>query len=231
MLFALIIGATAAVLFYENWEYKKSSYYKATKHPYFSLRRANGRRAEYSLYKSLRHFENTGCRLLFNLILPKNNGTTTEIDVLLICSKGLFVFESKDYSGWIFGNEDHKTWTQTLPQGKRRSHKQRFYNPIMQNAGHIRQLKKLVGQNIPMHSIIVFSDRTTLKQITLRSPNVKVTNNHGVARVISTILTQLHSPIHTETEINTLYDTLYPYSQLGNPAKSQHIKNSRRVHH
>ena len=45
-------------------------------------------------------------KILRNLYVPKDNGETTEIDVLFICSKGILVIESKNYSGWIFGNED-----------------------------------------------------------------------------------------------------------------------------
>ncbi len=55
------------------------------------------------------------------------SGGTTEIDLLLIHPKGLFVFESKNYSGWIFGNEVYQNWTQTLPKGRRGDvHKERF---------------------------------------------------------------------------------------------------------
>lgn len=44
-----------------------------------------------------------GCigKALRNLQIPKDNGDTSEIDVVYITQKGIFVFESKDYSGWI----------------------------------------------------------------------------------------------------------------------------------
>lgn len=67
--------------------------------------------------------------------------------ILLINNHGVFVFESKNYSGWIFGNERSKTWTQTLPQGKGKSHKEHFLNPIMQNKLHIKWIKSLIGEN------------------------------------------------------------------------------------
>jgi hypothetical protein len=77
-----------------------------------------GRNGEYQIYKRLRNHENKGGKFLFNCYLPKENGETTEIDVLLINKNGIFVFESKNYSGWIFGDEKSKNWTQTLPQGR-----------------------------------------------------------------------------------------------------------------
>ena len=44
-------------------------------------------------------------KILRNVYLPKENGQTSEIDLLYITEKGIFVFESKNYSGWIFGND------------------------------------------------------------------------------------------------------------------------------
>ncbi len=50
-------------------------------------------------------------RILRNIYVPTDDGRTTEIDVLLITQKGIVVFESKNYSGWIFGNEADSQWT------------------------------------------------------------------------------------------------------------------------
>lgn len=221
----LIFSVAVAVLVYKNKQYKKEAYYQITKNPYSSVKRDKGRHAEYLTYKSLRHFEDRGGKFLFNILIPKGNNETTEIDVLLICSKGLFVFECKNYSGWIFGNEAQKNWTQTLPKGRGRSHKERFYNPVMQNAAHVRHLKNLVGENAPMHSIIVFSDRCTLKDITLKSSDVSVINHYKIAPVVAQICNQIQADIYTEAEINNVYVKLYPYTQFGHEEKQRHIEN------
>lgn len=44
-------------------------------------------------------------KILRNIYIPKENGETSEIDLLYITQKGIFVFESKNYSGWVFGDE------------------------------------------------------------------------------------------------------------------------------
>ena len=64
-------------------------------------------------------------RILRNVYVPKENGETSEIDVLFITQKGIFVIESKNYSGWIFGDEKAGYWTAMLPNKE----KNRFYNP------------------------------------------------------------------------------------------------------
>ena len=37
--------------------------------------------------------------------MSKEDGETSEVDLIFITQKGIFVFESKNYSGWIFGDE------------------------------------------------------------------------------------------------------------------------------
>ena len=79
--------------------------------------------------------------LLKNLYLPAD-GKTTEIDQVMIHHRGIFVVESKNYSGWIFGDEEGLYWTQSLKGNVRN----RFYNPIRQNANHIKYLAKYLSE-------------------------------------------------------------------------------------
>ena len=96
-----------------------------------------GNYGEYLTYKKLRKQEEQGARFLFNCYLPAKKDETSEVDVIMIADSGIYVFESKNYSGWIFGSEQSKSWTQTLPNGKK-ARKERFYKPIMQNKTHIK---------------------------------------------------------------------------------------------
>ena len=213
------------VFIIKNKEYKKCTYYQITKLPYFSVRRDIGKYGEYLTYKYLKKFETNGAKFLFNVYIPKENGETTEIDVLMICSKGVFVFESKNYSGWIFGSETQKNWYQTLPKGRGRSHKECFYNPIMQNRSHIKCLKAFINEEIPMRSIIVFSDRCTLKSVQVKSADISVINRYNVYPVVSRICEQIPDVLLTQTDIALIYDKLYPYTQVDKSIKEQHITN------
>ena len=139
-------------------EYKESSYYKITHNLYKSIYSDKGKFGEYDIYRRLRQQENLGGKFLFNLYIPKEKDKITEIDVLLINTKGIFVIESKNYSGWIFGDKNSRRWVQMLLYGYGQKQKNYFYNPILQNKTHIEYLKKIVKLDIPMYSIIVFSD-------------------------------------------------------------------------
>lgn len=54
---------------------------------------------------------------------------TTQIDHIIVSKFGIFVIETKNMSGWIFGSPDQAQWTQSLPGGNRF----RFQNPLRQN--------------------------------------------------------------------------------------------------
>lgn len=210
------------------WQYKKTAYYQITGYSYLSMLFDLGRYGEYLTYKCLRPYENEGAKFLFNCYLPRDNDDTTEIDVLMLFRSGLYVFESKNYSGWIFGSEKGRTWTQTLPQG-RRAHKEHFFNPIMQNNLHIKCLKNLLqDETIPVHSIIVFSERCTLKKVAVFSKNVLVINRDQVYETVLDVDSKIISGL-TQDKVIELYEKLYPYSQTSMDIRQAHIDriNSR----
>ena len=205
----------------ESSEYYKSEYYNETKVPYIVMARDTGKYGEYLSYHYLRDYTNLGGKFLFNTYLPMENNKTTEIDLILLYPFGIFVIESKNYSGWIFGNEKDKYWTQVLSTGKGKSEKKQFYNPISQNKGHIRQLRKYIPEKIAIYSMIVFSERCELKNVTTSSTNTKVIKRDQLRWNIDMI--KLQFPIEQE-EIDRIYQQLYPYTKVTDEVKQQHIR-------
>ena len=80
-------------------------------------------------------------KTLQNIYVPYIN-STSEIDVLVAHKKGIYVIESKNYSGWIFAKESDQYWTVSLPNGQ----KNKLYNPIRQNRSHIKWLRRYLGK-------------------------------------------------------------------------------------
>lgn len=101
-----------------------------------------------------------------DLILPTPDGLT-QIDHLIVSIYGVFVIETKNYDGWIFGSAEQKQWTQTI-YGK----KSRFQNPQRQNFKHTQAVERLLDlSRYQVHSVIVFArDRCEFK--TNMPPNV-----------------------------------------------------------
>lgn len=223
----LIPTITVIILIYylKIRKYNKSSYYKITKVSYFGVKFDKGKYGEYLIYKYLMGLEQQGAKFLFNIYVPKNDEETTEIDVLMVSRKGLFVFESKNYSGWIFGSEFQKYWYQTLPTGRRnKSHKEKFYNPIYQNNTHIKYLNSLIGANYPTYSIITFSERCTLRNIEVKTPNIYVINRYQIRDLITSIY-ENKPDILTDKEITEIYNNLYPCTQVDEAIRQKHIDN------
>lgn len=214
--FALWYGISAYL-------YSKTDYAKTTHKSYAAVRFNKGYYGEYLTYKYLSKYEKDGAKFLYNCYLPKDNGQTTEIDVLMIHSSGIYVFESKNYSGWIFGSEYQKTWTQTLPSG-RKTHKEHFLNPIMQNKLHIKWLQNQIDEKILVHSIIVFSERCTLKKVDVTSSNIYVINRNRLKNTVDNIAAKTVLGL-SENQIADVYNKLYPFTQVSNEDKQKHIQD------
>lgn len=221
ILFPLII--LFVVYYCEKEEYKKTAYYQITHKPFWEVSFDAGVKGEYLTYKSLRNYEQLGARFLFNVYIPKANGGMSEIDLMMICSKGIFVFESKNYSGWIFGNTTQKMWTQTLPVGRRRSHKEAFYNPILQNKSHIKHLHDFLNDVMPTFSVIVFSERCTLKKVPANSNEFSIVKRNQVTRMVSMVCNSISGELLSDAEISRIYNLLYPCTQVNEATKMQHI--------
>ncbi|MBR4732391.1 MAG: NERD domain-containing protein [Lachnospiraceae bacterium] len=159
-------------------------------------------------------------KVLRNVYLPKENGETSEVDVIFITQKGIFVFESKNYSGWIFGDEKSLNWTAMLPNKQ----KNQFYNPIMQNKTHMKWMKKFVGEDIPLFSIIAFSERCELKKVTVESPDIKVINRDMTYVTVKAIWDK-NPDVVTAEQIEELYAKLKDLTNVDQAVKLAHIEN------
>jgi len=79
-----------------------------------------GRRGEAFVNKYAIKYLTEEYHLLNNVTLEITQGTT-QIDHIIISPYGVFVIETKNKSGWIYGSERQKNWTQTFPTGDKYS--------------------------------------------------------------------------------------------------------------
>lgn len=88
---------------------------------------------------------------LGDLTLPTAQGTT-QIDHIVLSRSGVFVIETKNMSGWIFGDARQARWTQILP-----GHKAQFQNPLRQNYHHVKVVQDLLGlRRDQLENLVVF---------------------------------------------------------------------------
>ncbi|NWF38466.1 nuclease [Mariprofundus sp. NF] len=96
--------------------------------------------------------------LIKNVTIPIFGGTT-QIDHIIVSRYGVFVVETKNMKGWIFGGEHQKAWTQQIFKSK---HK--FQNPLHQNYKHTKTLELTLGlEPEKLFSLVVFVGDSTFK--------------------------------------------------------------------
>lgn len=89
--------------------------------------------------------------LLEDLTLPTAHGTT-QVDHIVLSRFGIFVIETKNMSGWIFGGKTQARWTQVM-----RRHKSQFQNPLHQNYQHIKVVQDLLSiRQDQLESLVAF---------------------------------------------------------------------------
>ena len=105
------------------------------------------------------HLDPKNYTIIHDIMLPLKDGTTTQIDHLVVCRWGVFVIEAKTYKGWIFGNAKEPSWTVT--HGRRHY---KFQNPLRQNYRHIATLSECLGcPESLFHTIVAFSGEAAFK--------------------------------------------------------------------
>lgn len=230
LLFFLILGIAATALIRIAY-YKKTEYYLITHIPYRKAHSDEGHFGEYLTYKRLKSLKGYK-RFLFNVYIPKDDGTFTEADVIMLHESGIYVFESKNYSGWIFGSETQKNWTQTLPSGRKKSKKIVFLNPILQNKVHVKWLQAYLNSdaNLPFYSYIVFSERCELKKVTLTSDNHSVIKRNDILQAVSAKASK-SGKLLTQSKIEALFKQLYPLTQVNDTIKASHVQTIQSKYH
>ncbi|MDC0663588.1 nuclease-related domain-containing protein [Marinobacter sp. SS21] len=118
-----------------------------------------GKMGEFLVNASARLFlDKNRYHLIKNVTLPTEGGTT-QIDHIIVSQYGVFVVETKNMKGWIFGSANQRYWTQKIYK-----YSQKFQNPLHQNYKHVKTLQSLLGLgDQQVHSLVVFVGDSTFK--------------------------------------------------------------------
>ncbi|MCR4880254.1 MAG: NERD domain-containing protein [Bacilli bacterium] len=154
------------------------------------------------------------------LVSRNKEGThSIQIDHIFISHRGIFVIETKDYKGKIYGNTYDKYWTQYI--GRRTEN--RLYNPIMQNETHCRYIDKLFHHRYMIDNIVIFLDAELYingRDDTLFNPLSFVNYYCGIKD--NTYL--------STNDIDYISNKLYDLLMNRSITKEEHIRNIRRDH-
>lgn len=161
----------------------------------FKSRWLKGIFGEFLVNRLLSKLPESDYTLIKDVTLPTSNGTT-QVDHIVVSKYGIFVVETKNMKGWIFGSARQKLWTQKIYR-----HSSKFQNPLHQNYKHIKALETLLGCSADyLHSVIVFIGDSTFK--TEMPPNV--TYARGSIRYIQ----QFNKVVFSDKDYARLTDSI-----------------------
>lgn len=155
--------------------------------------------------------------LIKDVTLPTEDGST-QIDHVIVSKYGVFVVETKNMKGWIFGSQNQKTWTQKIYK-----HSSKFQNPLHQNYKHVKTLESLLElSDQQIHSVVVFVGDSTFKT----DMPENVTYGSGYLRFIRSKM----QPVLTELEVKEITSKI----ETGRLAPSfktnrEHVKHVKNI--
>lgn len=153
---------------------------------------------------------------LHNVTLNTPDGTT-QIDHVFLSRYGIFVLETKNMSGWIFGSEKQAQWTQKL---YKRTFK--FQNPLRQNYKHLKALEATLGASPEhLHSVIAFVGGSTFKT----EVPANVTLGIGFIHYIKSFQQPVFSQIEVEAMVQALQTSRCAPSLA---THREHVQNLKR---
>lgn len=165
-------------------------------------------------------FDKRYYKILRNVYIPQRQGVFTEIDVLLLHETGMYVFESKNLSGSVYGDMDHPQWQRYKKNGD----KEFIPNPIRQNDGHIRALCEYLNQNeyrFRVFSMIVFGTKSNLKFV---PEDTSLMSIHDIYNLEMDLIKKMqsHQSFYNANTIDAWCKKLLPCTMLSEEEKQKH---------
>jgi len=170
-------------------------------------------KTEFNLWLSL---DKELYRRFHNVIIPSNNGTT-QVDHILVSPFGLFIVETKNRTGWIYGSETQENWTQVVYKNK-----YSFQNPLKQTHRHKKVLSKYLDiDESYIETVIVFVGDSQFK--TELPSNV-------LSSGLGSYIKQFNDTVLSDTEVERISGLLSNVKTENNISKEEHIQSLQERH-
>ncbi|WP_305927950.1 nuclease-related domain-containing protein [Bacillus mycoides] len=153
--------------------------------------------------------------VLHDVTVHTEYGDTTQIDHIVIAETGVFVIETKNYEGWIYGDEKAARWTQGI---FRKKHS--FQNPFRQNYKHTKAIEWVMEQQLPCISIATFHPKCSLKRVNVHSKDKHILYYNNLKKCIES-----YTDIQlTKEEVQHIYQTILRANITDKGIEKKHVK-------
>ena len=157
-----------------------------------------------------------GYRVLNDLLL-KYEGYTVQIDHVIVSEYGVFVIESKNFRGTIYGAAEIKRWVQ-INKGK----KHRFYSPIIQNNRHRVALSSIC--NLPLLKVIPITVFVGKCELHLEDVSRTI-----LSKDLLPYIKGINEKILSESDVDKIYSCLESKNITSESARRHHVAYVQRV--
>lgn len=183
-----VVGPQVVAFFLKSWYLWVLFFLAILIRCFYPDKKSKGELGEQEVSKILKKLPKRNYQVYNNLLLKKTSGST-QIDHVVVSTYGIFVIETKNYKGNIYGSDRLNEWEQNIY-----GNKYYFMNPVHQNYGHIMALKTLLSsyKKIPYISIVTFSTNCDL-YVRCKTP---VVYYHEVNKIIR----EYKTPVLTREE-------------------------------
>ena len=203
-IFAILISASIALKLFFSW---------------FNSPKRKGDRAEKAVVNRLEGRLPAEYKVLNDVYLPLSDGTTAQIDHIVVSRYGVFVIETKNYSGWIFGKADDAEWTQKFYRKR-----ETFENPLRQNYAHICALvENLRIDKSYFHNVVAFTDNCEFKK---KRPEKVISTRQIVEYICS-----FDRPLMTAVQVDKIAKAIRECDgSISEERRANHVANLKKRH-
>lgn len=181
---------------------------------------------EFKVFKIFNKYFGENASIFNSVYLPKENNKVTEVDLIAINEKCIFIVEVKNLYGIITGNKEEKYWKQQLND----SLVEELYNPIIQNQNHIKYFKKnldLAQYNLSdknIYSLIIFGEKSNINSVRYNKSNVKIININELENTLDQIMDE-NSIILKQTQIEEISSIIKKFEDVDFEVIENHIND------
>ena len=171
--------------------------------------------------------------VLNDLIIETGKGYSTQIDHIVISKYGIFIIETKNYRGVIYGSDEKDQWKQVITyktfyrrrKYRKETHVYHFYNPVKQNMSHVHTIQYMLNKywrHFEIFPIVVFVGDADIS---------KVNSTHCVieSKKLLSVIQQHKDILLNDTEIISIYYYLRKFTNYSSDIKTNHVNNVKNI--
>ena len=156
-------------------------------------------------------------KVINDVIVQGEDGKTSQIDHILFTPYMIYVIETKNYAGRLYGSDGDQYWTQVLAYGHT---KNKLYNPVKQNMTHIFRLKEVLGKNCHMESVVV-----------IVSGNLSYINSKHVYSLkdLKHLIKDEEHVLFTDDQLDFYYNKVVEFKNNPVVTKREHVQSIKQM--